>query len=214
MKIIEKLYKQQMINNSSLFLLPLLNVNNNFGSQTRSFFNILCDNGLLNTYLKDKINSEYDSDCCIYLFFENINTKERDSIFKMLENLPFFLDSYLYEEYTVLVFTLHEYRDLLNNFYDGKYSNFQDNIIKIYESSTINLYNKKKLSNKDYHIDYIKKVIKKDEKLKNLISDFFKCEVNELHSKNHYNNVFTGTIEKIDFKKSNQFFKELLSYTI
>lgn len=219
MEIIKSLFKDNILNTSTLFLLPLLNTENNFNSPTRSFFNVLYDVGLINVYIKDLINIQDNSNYNIYLVFENKKSDEfidldlslRDFVFNILKNKNNFIADYDYENYEILVFSLFEYSKILNNFYEGKYSNFQDSIIKLYSNSNMNLLTKKRIINTDFHIEYIIKVIKKDEKLKSVIEDFFKCSVNELHSVNHNENILKDKITKFDFYKSNQFFKNLIN---
>ena len=209
---IEKLLINPPVNSCTLFILPILNQLNNFGSNTRSFFNVLSDIGFINSYLNDSINSEFNSDFSIYLFFDNKEYKEKEIVFNLLIGFDNFIDIYEYNSYTILVFSLHEYRDILLNFYKGNYSKFQETIEKLYNSSKFNFTTNKKLTNIDYHIEYVERVVKKEIKLKAKIEEFLGSKIDELHSvHNSKNNTFSGMIKDFNFYESNLFFKQLLN---
>lgn len=209
---IEKLLINPPVNSCTLFILPILNQLNNFGSNTRSFFNVLSDIGFINSYLNDSINSEFNSDFSIYLFFDNKEYKEKEIVFNLLIEFNNFIDMYEYNSYTILVFSLHEHRDILLNFYKGNYSKFQETIEKLYASSKFNFTTNKKLTNIDYHIEYVERVVKKEVKLKTKIEEFLDSKVDELHSvHNSKNNTFSGMIKDFNFYESNLFFKQLLN---
>lgn len=208
-------YKNKTINNSTLFLLPLVGRVLDLTCNKKSFLQFISERGFLNSFIKDVSQEAYTT--CIFLVFDTTHEKYYTPCVQLINGKEVCmhdfiisksscLDYYEIDSKIVYILSLDAFKNDYELIIQGKYSSISNEIKKIYQSFM-------KLRYPDYHIIYIQMVINKLFTLNDLFYNTFGSEY-----QTDYHDLFDerldyinlNDLKSINFTKSNNLFNDIV----